>query len=227
MLQSRQDQVFSSTVEHRVNQRDLMRNRRDREVRGQQTRIEILEREIVTKCEHHGIKQGAINLELVDADRVSVIRAKEAENPVTPKRCAMAQLQSRTLKGSPSSFSQKSASPKRRATSECSDSGGGDRSRLQTESTGEAVLEQRTSEEPEEDSQNETAQGEQVEGIAGGSGREIDGEPANDAGIEGGESVEDQNGEGAPLDDILAAESAEVAAAAVGSDVDGDGSPDQ
>jgi hypothetical protein len=98
-LQERQDILFSGIVEHAVNGRNMIRNKRDREVRGQQHRIEILEREIVAKCELHGIKQGAINLELVDEDRVELVRAKERDVPINMKGCVTAQLKSRKVGG--------------------------------------------------------------------------------------------------------------------------------
>jgi hypothetical protein len=63
-----------------------------KEVRGQQKRIENLERQIVAKCEQKGIKQGQIDLDLVDEKRIALVKAKEDENPVSPKRNAAARI---------------------------------------------------------------------------------------------------------------------------------------
>jgi hypothetical protein len=63
---------------------------RDRSIRGQENRIENLEKAITLKCEQRGIKQGQINLDLVDEERLAKIRAHEDSNPVSNKRAASA-----------------------------------------------------------------------------------------------------------------------------------------
>jgi hypothetical protein len=91
----KQEILFSDTIERAVLRRDELKKRRDHEIRGQQIRIEGLERQIVAKCEKHGIKQGEINLEMVDQDRVALIRGKESENAFTLMKGATAQAQAR------------------------------------------------------------------------------------------------------------------------------------
>jgi hypothetical protein len=64
-----------------VRKRDQMARQRDRAVSGQQNRIKSLERQIVRKCE-----QGQLNLDLVDGERIALVRVKEDENPVSQRR---------------------------------------------------------------------------------------------------------------------------------------------
>jgi hypothetical protein len=97
----KQEILFSDTIERAVLKRDELKKRRDHEIRGQRIRIEGLEHQIVAKCEKHGIKQGEINLEMVDEDRVALIRGKETENVFTLIKGATAQAQAR--KGGPGS----------------------------------------------------------------------------------------------------------------------------
>jgi hypothetical protein len=87
-LQELQDRALSASAEWAVRKRDEMAGQRDRAVRGQQNRIESLERQIVRKCEQRGITQGQLNLDLVDEERIALVRARENENPVSHKRSA-------------------------------------------------------------------------------------------------------------------------------------------
>jgi hypothetical protein len=91
-MQDRQDRIFSACVESAVRRKDTMAANKAKDVRGQQKRIENLERQIVAKCELKGIKQGQIDLDLVDERRIAIVKAKEDENPVSPKRNAAAQI---------------------------------------------------------------------------------------------------------------------------------------
>jgi hypothetical protein len=94
-LRERQARVFDGCAEFATIRRDEMIHARDRSIRGQRNRIENLEKAIVLKCEQRGIKQGQINLDLVDEERVAKIRAHEDSNPVSNKRAASAMTRGR------------------------------------------------------------------------------------------------------------------------------------
>jgi hypothetical protein len=94
-LQDHQDRLFSNTVEYAVLKGNEMKAQRDKAVRGQQNRIDGLEKQIVAKCESKGITQGEIRLDLVDEERLAVVRQAEMTNPVTPQACAVARNASR------------------------------------------------------------------------------------------------------------------------------------
>jgi hypothetical protein len=91
-LQDQQDLIFSGCVECAVRRKERMAACKAKDARGQQKRIENLERQIVAKCEQKGIKQGQIDLDLVDESRIALVKAKEDENPVSPKRNAATRI---------------------------------------------------------------------------------------------------------------------------------------
>jgi hypothetical protein len=94
-LEEHHERVMSSVVDYAVLKRDEMVFERDRAVRGQQNRIEGLERQIVAKCEQKGITQGEIRLDLVDEQRIALVRKTEDTNPVSPQQSAAARNASR------------------------------------------------------------------------------------------------------------------------------------
>jgi ElaB/YqjD/DUF883 family membrane-anchored ribosome-binding protein len=89
------ESLFQSWGEFAVRQRDVLVHEREKAVSGHQNRIERLNKAIVVKCEQSGIKQKEINPNLVDEDRVALVKAQEDTNPFTYKRCVTAMIETR------------------------------------------------------------------------------------------------------------------------------------
>jgi hypothetical protein len=94
-LQNHHETVFQSWGEYATRIQTHLIHQREKSVEGHRNRVDGLDKQIVLKCEQKGIKQGQINLELVNEERIALVKQKEDENPVTYKRCATAMIETR------------------------------------------------------------------------------------------------------------------------------------
>ncbi|OHT06196.1 hypothetical protein TRFO_25811 [Tritrichomonas foetus] len=108
-----QERNLKSFKEYSNMRRSEMLTCKEASVRGIINRINNLDKQIKRECEKRNIKQNQINLDLVDDERIQLIREKEESNPISRKRAASTSLGRRSpTKSMNSSNRPKIKSPK-------------------------------------------------------------------------------------------------------------------